>query len=295
MKQLIVIGLLCLGSIGLVASNPAARAAAPEDVQTLGDRTPIVFAHGLGISGEAYELLGGLRKFFGQRNRPFLIAMTPVAGSIEERAEILKREIARLVPSGKLHLVAHSMGGLDARLALQDPALAQRVLSLTTLSTPHHGSPVADYVVRHLDELETNAVVKKWVEKLFGGSLDAVRELTTTYMDGQFNPQVADVPGVQYFSMGFYIPAPVELHSIIPWLWAVHAVISEAGFSRNDGMVSVESARWGTSLGVLAGDHYSETSPIPLIGGASYLRVFSTVLTNIEKRVEKSAVSSEGE
>jgi triacylglycerol lipase len=274
--------MIIVGTLGGALPAGAARA----DQEPF-ERTPIVFAHGLGINGEAYQLLGGLKRFFDSHHRPFLIAMTPVAGSIEERAAILKREIRRLVPEGKLHLVAHSMGGVDARLALQDPELASRVLSLTTLSTPHHGSPVADFVVRHVDELESNAVVRDCIEKLFGGSLRAARELTTYGMDADFNPHVPDAPGVRYYSMGFYIPSPVVLHSIIPWLWAVHAVVEDAGYPDNDGMVSVESAHWGQYLGTLAGDHYSETSPIPLIGGADYLSIFSRVLTNIEVRVEE--------
>jgi triacylglycerol lipase len=42
------------------------------------------------------------------------------------------------------YLIAHSMGGLDSRFMLS-PAnldhLAAHVASLTTISTPHHGSP----------------------------------------------------------------------------------------------------------------------------------------------------------
>lgn len=105
-------------------------------------------------------------------------------------------------------------------------------------------------------------------------------------MDGKFNAEVVDAPGVKYFSMGFYIPSPVETHSTIPWLWATHGLIAGAGYRDNDGMVSVESARWGQSLGEFAGDHYSETSPVPLIGGPGYLEIFTRVLMNIERRVE---------
>jgi triacylglycerol lipase len=261
----------------------------PVRAEELSGRTPVVFAHGLGVPWQAYELLAGLKALFESRHHPFFIARTPIAGSIEERSEILKREINRLVPEGKLHLIGHSMGGLDARMALRDPQIAGRVLSLTTLATPHHGSAVADFVVGELKKghwLDSRAV--EFIDQLFGGNLQAAQELTTAHMDGKFNVEVTDDPGVRYFSLSFYIPPPAELHSTVPLLWLVHAINSAAGASQNDGMVSVESARWGHDLGTLAGDHYSETSPIPLIGGPAYLEIFGKVLKNLEKNVENN-------
>ena len=47
-----------------------------------------------------------------------------------------------------LHVIAHSMGGLDARYAIRNvPQVADRVKTLVTIGTPHRGSPVADAVV----------------------------------------------------------------------------------------------------------------------------------------------------
>lgn len=45
---------------------------------------------------------------------------------------------------GKFHLIGHSMGGLDARVVAS--RWPERVASVTTLCTPHRGSPVADWV-----------------------------------------------------------------------------------------------------------------------------------------------------
>ena len=41
-----------------------------------------------------------------------------------------------------LHIIGHSMGGLVARLYIQEYGGDKRVLSLCTLGTPHHGTPV---------------------------------------------------------------------------------------------------------------------------------------------------------
>ena len=42
-----------------------------------------------------------------------------------------------------MHLIAHSMGGLDARHMIVREGMAERVASLTTVGTPHNGTPVA--------------------------------------------------------------------------------------------------------------------------------------------------------
>lgn len=45
----------------------------------------------------------------------------------------------------RLNIIAHSMGGLDARYyAISWLGLAERVASLTTIGIPHLGTPLAD-------------------------------------------------------------------------------------------------------------------------------------------------------
>jgi triacylglycerol lipase len=70
----------------------------------------------------------------------------PPLGTCDERAQALADGIARGFPDGPVHIIAHSMGGLDSRTLIGNDieGLAGRIASLTTLSTPHRGSPVAD-------------------------------------------------------------------------------------------------------------------------------------------------------
>ncbi|MGK5084822.1 alpha/beta fold hydrolase [Bdellovibrionota bacterium FG-1] len=267
---------LFLVFVGLAVNSATALASTPQR-----GPLPVVFAHGLGVSSLPYEALFALKQLFRDRGHEFLIAETPSNGTIEERAAILRDEIHRLVPQGSMHLIGHSMGGLDCRLVVHRYGLGDRIASITTLATPHHGSPLADFVVKHL--AGGNAVLSKWFE----GDLRAAHELTTDYMDRIFNPEVQNDPRVRYFSAGFYIPGSIFTHSLVPWLWVAHEIIAKAGFPENDGMVSLQSAEWGKFLGALPGDHYSETGPIPLRGGPSYLEVFKWVLDHLEKTVEK--------
>ena len=80
-----------------------------------------------------------------QRYPDALFAKVSVLGSIEERAGELAAAIAAKFPTGDIHIIAHSMGGLDSRylLAKNLNSLASRVASLSTVATPHWGSPVA--------------------------------------------------------------------------------------------------------------------------------------------------------
>src|SRR5688500_10319731 len=70
------------------------------------------------------------------------------AGSVEQRADELKDRIDELLPDAeKIHIIAHSMGGLDARLMIAEKGMAERVASLTTIGTPHLGTSLADHVI----------------------------------------------------------------------------------------------------------------------------------------------------
>jgi len=73
------------------------------------------------------------------------------AGSLSDRADDLKRRLERILATGvpSVHIIAHSMGGLDARRVIADhPELAQHVTCLTTIGTPHAGTTSADRGLR---------------------------------------------------------------------------------------------------------------------------------------------------
>lgn len=79
------------------------------------------------------------------------------AGSLARRASDLKREITRITDNfskwPRVHIIAHSMGGLDARLMIVKYRMADRVASLTTIGTPHWGSSFADWRMKRYGAL----------------------------------------------------------------------------------------------------------------------------------------------
>jgi triacylglycerol esterase/lipase EstA (alpha/beta hydrolase family) len=108
---------------------------------------PIVLAHGyLGFGA-----LGPLAYFnkvaqiFAQLGAREVHA-TDVSpkGSISQRASQLAEQIRQYVPNDKVHVVAHSMGGLDARFLIGSGKGREMIATLTTLGTPFRGTLAAD-------------------------------------------------------------------------------------------------------------------------------------------------------
>lgn len=98
------------------------------------------------------------------------------AADVKTRATELKDQIEKILTATKtdqIHLISHSMGGLDARRMIVDhESMASAVQSLTTIGTPHWGSPVADYLIE--------IGFGKWVDALKEIlTLEGVHDLTT--------------------------------------------------------------------------------------------------------------------
>lgn len=79
-----------------------------------------------------------------------------------------------------------------------------------------------------------------------------------------FNPSTPDVPSISYYSIAARTPKISVLHPLfLPKLVldGAEEARQKRGIFReevgNDGLVSIESAKWGTFLGVLEGcDHW---------------------------------------
>jgi triacylglycerol lipase len=183
----------------------------------------------------------------GQLRRQILLAL----GDLPPDTEDEKSEANSLDPSQKTHIIGHSMGGLDGRFILS-PAnpdhLASRIASLTTISTPHRGSPIADLIAAKLGG-QRLGLWNWWMERKLrqiitslGVSLDGLHDLT---MQGtaDFNRTYVDHPQVRYFSVagaGRAIGRPTA-----KILYPAYKYIKEKTQEDNDGLVAIASAKWG--------------------------------------------------
>jgi pimeloyl-ACP methyl ester carboxylesterase len=85
------------------------------------------------------------------------VSTLPTASIRQRAARVLDAISERLDSGSQFHLIGHSTGGLDARLAIAPTAalpvkhpiegleIYQRVRTLITVSTPHYGTPLAGF------------------------------------------------------------------------------------------------------------------------------------------------------
>jgi len=163
-----------------------------------------------------------------------------------ERAKVLESVISKKYPGRSVHLIGHSMGGLDCRYLTSHLKHRKfKVLSITTVATPHRGSSFADHFIDTLGKDRIPSFIALLdLLPIGGGDGKAFESLTLDSMR-KFNEETPDVEGVQYYSWG----AVVEPSLMDAFRWP-HSVIMERE-GPNDGLVSVESAKWGTYLGTL--------------------------------------------
>jgi triacylglycerol lipase len=144
------------------------------------------------------------------------------------RAQQLATQIEQL-GCERVNIVAHSMGGLDARYAIACLGMAPRIASLTTIGTPHRGTPLANL-----------------------GALAAIRDLTPRRM-AAFNLAVDDAPGVAY---GCILTTARGGMSGVSTLLVPGYLFLRRQAGDNDGVVPASSQLWGTVWGEIDADHF---------------------------------------
>jgi triacylglycerol lipase len=212
-------------------------------------RYPLVLAHGLlgfdeiRIGGARHDYFRGVPARLEADGAVVHRARVAKTASVAARAEELAAFI-RDVPARRVNVVAHSMGGLDARYAVARLGLAGKVASLTTVGTPHLGTPIAD--------LGAGSLVAAALARM-GVALEALADLTTSRMDG-FNAAVPDVRGVAYASV---VGVPERRSEVNPLLLPSFLWLADRE-GESDGVVPARSQRWGEVVRTIPADHWAQ-------------------------------------
>jgi triacylglycerol lipase len=167
------------------------------------------------------------------------------AASVDKRAVDLKENLSRILDetnAEKLNIIAHSMGGLDTRHMMFNDRnggkIHERIASLTTISTPHAGSPFADWGLDNFSRIP--ALLKK-----IGLNIDAFQDLKTDLCNA-FNerPEVVDFELTCQSKIKFQTWAGrQDFWGVFNLLKGPFRIIEERE-GENDGLVSVTSAKW---------------------------------------------------
>lgn len=217
---------------------------------------PVVFCHGLlgfdsvtigpSIAPLRVKHWRGIKEVLEANGTEVLVTRVPATSSYIDRAMVLKEKISQVYPGRSVHLIGHSMGGLDCRyLATHLTDRNFQILSITTIATPHRGSPFADHFLAAVGRERIPQVITLLDLLPNGGGDGKAFECLTVEHMRQFNEETPDVDGIKYFSWG----ARYEPGLIDTWKYPHSVILEREG--ENDGLVSVQSAKWGTYLGTL--------------------------------------------
>jgi triacylglycerol lipase len=215
---------------------------------------PLVLVHGVLFRDLKYfNYWGRIPRELIRNGAKIYYGNQEAVGTIVSNAEELRNTIhAVLEETGaeKVNIIAHSKGGLDARYAISRLGMADKVASLTTISTPHRGCRFVDKACKLPEGLY------RGLAKLFDNTFrklgdkqpdfyTATRQFATADSDA-FNQSTPDAPGVYYQSyMTTMKNAASDPVLALPWL------MIKPLEGDNDGLVSVDSAVWGEFRGVL--------------------------------------------
>jgi len=207
---------------------------------------PLVLVHG--IAAKDNNLFWGrIPERLRQAGFNVFLGNTDSWGGVESNALLLSNTVDSILEKckvDKINLLAHSKGGIDSRFLISTLNYAPKIASLTTISTPHYGSELVDFIFDRKSvhtKLAKNITYK--LSKLYGDkSPDPYRmleDLTTKNMM-DFNQKNLDNKSVYYNSYYSLMRNSFDDYS---HLFTYDFIRRKGGL--NDGIVSMNSSKWG--------------------------------------------------
>lgn len=163
------------------------------------------------------------------------------AAGVEQRAKDLREEILKILKKTgrrQVDIIAHSMGGLDARHMIVNEDMADKVATLTTIGTPHLGTSVADVAI----EFGIDKVLGAFRRLL---NMDGIRSCGTEACQ-EFNESARDHEANNPVIYQTYSSSQSYERTFLPFQVAWKILQEREG--ENDGLVSVKSHNWEDQL-----------------------------------------------
>jgi len=215
---------------------------------------PVVLIHGAGFRDLKWPVYWGrIPAALEAEGAVIFYGLQDCWAGIETNAQAVAERIDEILLEsgcGKVNIIAHSKGGLDARMAASSFGCGEKIASITTIASPHHGSKTLDklfVIPRPVWNIAAFAV-NNWIRVVGDKRPDFLRlceDLTTEHMRS-FNEKNPDVPGIFCQSFACVMSRPFSDIN----LSTANAVVKRIE-GENDGLVSVSSARWGEEFHVL--------------------------------------------
>ncbi len=238
-----------------------AAAFAGGDSSPCATRYPIVLAHGMGTQSEILRIIDywwNIPDALRDEGADVYISNVNGMDSTANKGVQFKANLLYfLAASGasKANIIGHSHGTIYTRYAITNLGLSSKVASHTSIGGPHRGSAVADLIMGAIPDV---------FEPFVGGTLDLVytflfgdkngdaaqngRDLVRSNMINVFNPNTPNVSGIYYQSWASRIKN-ILAGELLAATWLVMLPLE----GDNDGLVSINSAKWGNFRGTLSG------------------------------------------
>lgn len=229
---------------------------------------PIVLIHGAGFRDLKWPVYWGRIPFaLEKEGAEIYYGLQDCWASVETNAEAIAartNEILHESESAKVNIIAHSKGGLDARMAASSFGCGDKIASITTIATPHHGSKTIDRLFllpRSLWNLAAFAV-NNWIRIVGDKNPDFLKlcEGFTTENMRVFNEKNPNVPGIYYQSFACVMRHPLSDINLSTANFVLNRLEGE-----NDGLVSTASAQWGDRFEILRSGSFRGISHLDAI------------------------------
>jgi triacylglycerol lipase len=213
---------------------------------------PVVLVHGIVAHDREgiIDFWGRIPKKLEENGVKVFFGNTDAWGVFESNAKILAGTIDKILretQSEKVNIIAHSKGGIDSRYLIWKYGFGDKVASLTTIATPHHGAEIADLIFSK--KIVHSKTVKKALEvfgKWYGDTnpdlYNINRQFTAEYMK-EFNETVLMDERVYYQSI--YTTMRNSFDDMM--FFNSHCYIKKVR-GASDGTTSEYSAQWSGNI-----------------------------------------------
>lgn len=253
-------------------------------------RYPTIFVHGIFVKDFGpLKAFGKLPKLLTKAGYKVYFSDVDSFGTIENNASILKREIEELLKKTskeKVNIIAHSKGGIDSRYLISKLDMKDKVANLITIATPHNGSELANDIISSprfflkILNFFINIFAKIYGDNKPNAYVAGI-QLTTRYMS-KFNKEITPMEGVNYYSYSTCLVNDKDdfLFSLI------RKIFKSINKKPNDGMVQVDSMKYGIYLGDATNRSLSHRQIINYLNRKNLLLVkefYISILDNLIK------------
>jgi triacylglycerol lipase len=217
---------------------------------------PIVLVHGVFFRDwQIFNYWGRIPRELSRNGARIYYGRQQSASTIADSAGELKERILGIIKEtgcGKVNIIAHSKGGLDARYAVSRLGLYEHVASLTTINTPHKGCLWVDKALKKIPDSVVRRIARRYnavFTRLGDRKPDFIAAVTDLTAENcrKLEEEMSDTKDVYCQSVMSVMNG--MLSDVFPQN-LTYLLVKKAEGS-NDGLVSEESAKWGNFLGTI--------------------------------------------